>query len=172
MKPAHAIDGFHPVGLIRFISVSYATLGRLWLSGARLADVRVSYIEPSPLYDRMPCLNSQLHMATCTRSKSLAAIVRRVLQQMGGPHSGSPFRVSESCQRAQRAAVRTRSLPRLALRLWTARRGAAHAPRTDLVSSSRSCNTGEPGTMYKSSPEITRVSSSRVSWASGHGRGS
>ena len=51
------------------------TRATLWLSGARLADVRVSYIEPSPLYDRMPCLNSQLHMATCTaRSKSLAAI--------------------------------------------------------------------------------------------------
>jgi hypothetical protein len=168
VKPAHAIDGFHPVGLIRFISVSYATLGRLWLSGARLADVRVSYIEPSPLYDRMPCLNSQLHMATCmARSKSLAAIsYRRVL------HADESTALAHECQRAQRAAVRTRSLPRLALRLWTARRGAARAPRTDLVSSSRSYNTGEPGKMYKSSPEITRVSSSRVSWASGHGRGS
>lgn len=51
------------------------TRATLWLSGARLADVRVSYIEPSPLYDRMPCLNSQFHMATYTaRSKSLAAI--------------------------------------------------------------------------------------------------
>jgi len=44
VKPAHAIDGFHPVGLIRLISISYATLGRLCgsleLSGSEVRSDR------------------------------------------------------------------------------------------------------------------------------------
>ena len=108
-------------------------LGRLWLSGARLADVRVSYIEPSPLYDRMPCLNSQLHMATCmARSKSFAAIsYRRVLH--ADESTALASRVSEStegsCSHSFTSAARAPPLDRAT----RGRACASNRPRLQLT---------------------------------------
>ena len=181
VKPAHAIDDFQPVCLIRFFRQSYT------LDSWSDSPLRVCRTQYPLLCIRMPCLNPNphLHMATYTCSpytKSLAGSIslarRRIFVRStydmhrcalhtAQRESTARSRLTEStegsCSHSVTSAARAPPLdsttrwPRVRLEI-------------DLVSGSPSCNRRTRHGVRELAGNHSGISY-RASWASGHGKG-
>ena len=174
VKPAHAIDDFQPVCLIRFFRQSYT------LDSWSDSPLRVCRTQYPLLCIRMPCLNPNphLHMATYTCSPYTKSLARRRIffyirhaplcalhtaQRESTARSRLTESTEGSCSHSVTSAARAPPLdsttrwPRVRLEI-------------DLVSGSPSCNRRTRHGVRELAGNHSGISY-RASWASGHGRG-